>query len=165
MDENTTHPYVGCRVTLVNRYNERNDTYEHGTVVSVQLGCNPLVRIKSDNRDEPVLFCCADLAFEGWPQKYSGRLDRECLSLEESKRENSIRVYLPFEDAVKKAAHQNFQRDVRFGIESVAGKDFGEVPDIYYEEARYLLTNEGENYMPEFHPFYHICVKDWKEPI
>jgi hypothetical protein len=38
------------------------------------------------------------------------------------------------------------------------------VPDIYYEEARHLLTTTGENYLPEFRPFHHICVKDWKEP-
>lgn len=164
MSENTTHPYVGCRVVLVHKQDPRSGEFERGTVVSVQLGCNPLVRVKPDRRPDPVLFCCSDLAFEGWPQKYTGRLDRDCLSLEESTMNTSTRIYLPLEDAVVKAAHQNFERDVRVGIESINDKFSGGAPDIYYEEARHTLTTTGENYLPEFHPFHHICVKDWKEP-
>ena len=51
-------------------------------------------------------------------------------------------VELPLEEAIVAAATQNRLLDVSMGEDWVPW-------DLYLEEARYLLTQTGENWMPE----------------
>ena len=72
------------------------------------------------------------------------------------------KVYFELEEAVQKAAEQNWNRDDRIGL--TEGITFEADSTIYLDEARHLLETTGENYLPEHPDFEHICVKDWKDP-
>ena len=55
---------------------------------------------------------------------------------------------LLLEDAVREAALQNFQCDVKRKL--CRSSEWKQMKASYEEEARYLLTETGENYLPEF---------------
>ena len=63
-------------------------------------------------------------------------------------------VKMPLEEAVIKAAEQNFRVDVKRGLEKES--EWGNLQDLYKEEARYLLVTTGENYLPENGETEHI---------
>lgn len=68
-----------------------------------------------------------------------------------------VTVELELDEAVKRAAAQNLKRDQRMGLEDDPAKQ--ETIDLYEEEALELLTNSGENYIPEAPDFEHIVLK------
>lgn len=55
--------------------------------------------------------------------------------------------YLPLEDAVREAAKQNFLCDRKKGLVSL--REWQEQKAIYEAEARAILLETGENYLPE----------------
>ena len=59
------------------------------------------------------------------------------------------------QEFIKKAARQNFDRDVRQDIEDPSNK----IPKEYYDEAKALLDAGGENYLPEAPDFDWIVYK------
>ena len=59
------------------------------------------------------------------------------------------------QEFIEKAASQNFERDVRAGIEDPSDK----IPKVYYDEAKALLDADGENYLPESPDFDWIVYK------
>lgn len=66
-----------------------------------------------------------------------------------------------FEEAVIKAAEQNIRRDHRIGecqADSLEKAD-SEMREVYLSEARCVLEQSGENYLPEHPDNEHICVK------
>lgn len=67
---------------------------------------------------------------------------------------------LPLEEAVKLAAEENFSRDRRMGLSPRRS----EMP-VYLEEARELLLNTGENYLPEYSGHSHIKLEGWVGPL
>lgn len=62
---------------------------------------------------------------------------------------------LSFDEAVSKAALQNYEIDCRRGLLS---DEWDTVSKIYLEEAEYLLKETEENYLPEF-DYPHIVLK------
>ncbi len=74
------------------------------------------------------------------------------------------KVFLPLGMAVKKAAEQNLLRDHREGIVTAAGLHELDIKTrlMYYQNARNLLKETGENYPPPYPDRNHICLK--KEP-
>lgn len=71
------------------------------------------------------------------------------------------KVYLPIEYAVKRAAEQNLLRDHRVGLTSATDLKELTIPQrlIYIQEARNLLKTTGENYIPVYPEYQHICVQ------
>ena len=59
------------------------------------------------------------------------------------------------QEFIEKAASQNFDRDVRVGIEDPSDK----IPKVYYDEAKALLDADGENYLPEAPDFDWVVYK------
>ncbi|MCK9528990.1 MAG: hypothetical protein M0R77_00275 [Gammaproteobacteria bacterium] len=62
-------------------------------------------------------------------------------------------IILPFEEAVSTAVKQNIEYDKSIGIYNEGNED------IYREEAIFLLTVLGENFLPEDPSIPHIKVK------
>lgn len=73
------------------------------------------------------------------------------------------KVYYPFEDAVYRAAKQNFEHHVNIGLEERFPFDelHSHIQETYLEEARTLLMRKGENTEPIAPHTEHICVKDF----
>lgn len=78
-----------------------------------------------------------------------------------------VQEEVKMEDLVLKAAKQNLDRDVRRGLMYAVGKCpkvtcWEDCPEderrLYLEEARYLIKETGENYLPEFPDHEHIKV-------
>lgn len=68
-----------------------------------------------------------------------------------------VRVYYPREEAIQKAAEQNFLRDVRVGVETESSKK--KVFPLYLEEATFLIDTTGENYIPAEPDVDLICLQ------
>lgn len=67
--------------------------------------------------------------------------------------------YYPSEEAIQRAAMQNFDRDVRMDLEEGTWDQTpDDVKSVYLDEAREILTTTGENYVPDFKDHDHICV-------
>ena len=68
--------------------------------------------------------------------------------------------YKPTEELILKAAKQNLDRDIRIGLMGEAFEDLKPVTSwdnlpedekkIYLEEAKVLLEDTGENYLPDY---------------
>jgi hypothetical protein len=64
------------------------------------------------------------------------------------------KLYLPLEEAIKVAALQNIDRDIRCNLLSEDNMNDDTYMNLYTEEARLLLEAGGMNYTPKFpdHP-------------
>lgn len=73
------------------------------------------------------------------------------------------KVYYTFEEAVEKAAEQNFMVDKRkLGIvDAKFSERTNEEGEYYFKTAEDTLADFGENSVPEYPDTEHICVKDW----
>lgn len=68
-----------------------------------------------------------------------------------------VRKCYPLDEAVKLAAEQNIDRDIRAGL--VLPYEKSQQMDKYLDEARHLLVTEGENHLPEYPDADHICTR------
>lgn len=68
------------------------------------------------------------------------------------------KLELPFDEAIKKAAYQNFQTDVNQKLIPSRKWFKQEIRDMYLKEATFLLQETGENYLPVYGES-HIVVK------
>lgn len=63
-------------------------------------------------------------------------------------------VYLPMDEAVALEAKQNRERDAR-----VLGEDDCAQMSVYEEEAKYLMVEYGEGYIPDYDDHKHVFLK------
>ena len=68
--------------------------------------------------------------------------------------------FLPLEDAVKEAAEQNFQVDLRNELTEGTWETLDAAEkETYLDEARHLMQTTGENYFPVLEGHQHICLQ------
>lgn len=65
-----------------------------------------------------------------------------------------IKKFYPFQEAVERAAKQNYERDKREGDNT----PWEEVKSLLIEEATFLMKTDGENWLPEAPDTEHICL-------
>ena len=64
--------------------------------------------------------------------------------------QNKFKVLeLPFDEAVEQSGLSNFNVDKRKGILK-SWETWEKVKEVYLEEAKYLISETGENYLPEY---------------
>lgn len=72
------------------------------------------------------------------------------------------KVYFPFEEAVIQAVNQNVSADYQQGL--VGSTNIAELPraqrNQYEYEAERLLKTTGENRLPTYPHFEHICIQN-----
>lgn len=73
-----------------------------------------------------------------------------------------VTIELPLEEAIYKAALQNFQIDVKKNLIHSDAWDILAFREIYIAEARTLMLELGENYYPDtkYDVYEHIVLKD-----
>ncbi len=75
-----------------------------------------------------------------------------------TKEKIEVKVYNDLEEAVAAAALQNYNRDARTLLEVVSWEEADEkIKETYLDEVRWLLSDSGENYLPEEPDTTHIC--------
>ena len=76
------------------------------------------------------------------------------------------RKYYPFNEAVDRAAKQNFARDARHGLETGDWETTDEdTRNFFLEEAAKLMKYSGQNYDPERPDTDLICVENFVKPV
>lgn len=68
-----------------------------------------------------------------------------------------VRIELSFNEAILRAARQNFDKDVRLGRANTV--EWNDVQNEYFSEARAILLRDGENFPPEYPDYEHIILK------
>lgn len=66
----------------------------------------------------------------------------------------SVEYFDSIDDAMRAAANQNFDRDMRLGLDPTTDQ-----LAVYMEEARYILDLNGENYVPDYPDHTHIKIR------